>query len=131
MKINLIFILHRMGDIIILFLIQNVLLFGIIFWLLVWGAEYFFTKKSHLTKNQFYECGFKAISELNIQINLNFSMMCIFLILYDIEFTLLFPILFNFWNIYILEFTFLILFILLIVYSLYYDWQFNTLSWQY
>ena len=120
-----------MGDIIILFLIQNVLLFGMIFWLLVWASEYFFTKKNHLAKKQFYECGFKTLSELNIQINLNFSMMCVFLILYDIEFTFLFPILFNFWNISILNFLFLILFLILILASLYYDWQFNTLSWQY
>lgn len=120
-----------MGDIVVLFLIQNVLIFGIIFWLLTWGAEYFFTNKSHFTKKQFYECGFKSLSELNIQINLNFSMMCVFLILYDIEFTLLFPMLFNFWNIFVFEFFFLIFFLSLIVVSLYYDWQFNTLSWQY
>lgn len=120
-----------MGDIVVLFLIQNVLMFTIIFWMLAWGSEYFFTNKNHLTKKQFYECGFRNLSELNIQINLNFSMMCVFLILYDVEFTLLFPLLFNFWNIYILEFTFLFLFLFLIVMSLYYDWQFNTLSWQY
>ena len=46
-------------------------------------------------KKQFYECGFKSISDINIQINLNFVMLCIFLILYDIEFTFLFPILFK------------------------------------
>lgn len=120
-----------MGDIVILFLIQNVITFTILFWLLAWGGEYFFTSKSQLTKKQFYECGFRSLSELNIQINLNFSMMCVFLILYDVEFTLLFPMLFNFWNIYIFEFTFLLAFIALIVVSLYYDWQFNTLSWQY
>ena len=84
-----------MGDIIVLFLIQNVLIFLIIFWLLTWGAEYFFKKKNHLTKKHFYECGFRTLSDLNIQINLNFSMMCIFLILYDIEFTFLFPLLFK------------------------------------
>lgn len=120
-----------MGDIVVLYFLQNVFLFGIIFWLLAWGAEYFFTSKSHLTKKQFYECGFRTLSELNIQINLNFSMMCVFLILYDIEFTLLFPALFNFWNLSYLEFLFFLFFIFLIVLSLYYDWQFNTLSWQY
>jgi len=120
-----------MGDIVVLYLIQNVLLFGIIFWLLTWGAEFFFTKKVHLTKKQFYECGFRTLSELNIQINLNFSMLCVFLILYDIEFTFLFPLLFNFSNIFLLEFFIIFFFISLIVFSLYYDWQFNALSWQY
>lgn len=54
------------------------------------------SKKNHIAKRQFYECGFKSLSELNVQINLNFTMLCVFLVLYDIEFTLLFPALFNF-----------------------------------
>lgn len=120
-----------MGDIVILYLLQNILIFGVIFWLLTWGSEYFFSKKSHLTTKQFYECGFKTLSELNIQINLNFSMLCIFLILYDIEFTLLFPIIFNLLNSSIVEIFFLLFFILLIVVSLIYDWQLNALNWQY
>jgi NADH:ubiquinone oxidoreductase subunit 3 (subunit A) len=88
---------------------------------LTWGAEFFFVKKVNLTKKQFYECGFRTLSELNIQINLNFSMLCVFLILYDIEFTLLYPIIFNFSSVFLLEF-FLFFFIKsLIVFSLYYD----------
>lgn len=120
-----------MGDIVILYLIQNILIFCLIFWLLTWGSEYFFSKKTNLTKKQFYECGFRTLSELNIQINLNFSMLCVFLILYDIEFVFLFPILFNFYNIYLVEIIILFIFIYLIVLSLYYDWQFNSLSWQF
>ena len=120
-----------MGDIVIFYLLQNIFIFGIIFWLLTWGAEYFYTKKESLAKKQFYECGFKAISELNIQININFSMLCVFLILYDIEFTLLFPILFSFTNISMFEFFLFFFFIFLIIISLIYDWQNNALSWQY
>lgn len=120
-----------MGDIVIFYLIHNVLIFGVIFWLLTWGAEYFFKKKNHLSKKQFYECGFKAISELNIQINLNFTMLCVFLILYDVEFTMLFPILFNFTQISIFEYILFLVFLLLILISLVYDWQMNTLNWHY
>jgi NADH:ubiquinone oxidoreductase subunit 3 (subunit A) len=120
-----------MGDILVIFLIQNVLIFVIIFWFLTWGAEYFYTKKNHITKKQFYECGFRTLSELNIQINLNFSLLCVFLILYDVEFTFLFPILFNFsfstfWEVFIL-----FLFLYFIIISLYYDYLNNSLSWQY
>ena len=119
-----------MGDIVLIYLLQNILIFGVIFWLLTWGAEYFYSKKNHLTKKQFYECGFKANAELNIQININFPMLCIFLILYDIEFTLLLPLLFNISSISLIEFFLFVLFILLIVLSLIYDWQFNALNWQ-
>ena len=73
-----------MGDIMLLFLLQNIFIFSMIFWLLTWATEYFYKKKIHKTKKQFYECGFKSISEINIQINLNFALLCIFLILYDI-----------------------------------------------
>jgi len=120
-----------MGDMVIFYLIQNVFIFCCIFWVLTWGAEYFFQKKNQTAKKQFYECGFRTLSELNVQINLNFSMMCVFLILYDIEFTFLFPILFNFLNLYFLDLIILFFFFFVIIYSLYYDWQFNTLSWQY
>lgn len=118
-----------MGDIIVFNLIQNVLIFGIIFWLLTWGAEYFYTNKQQLTKKQFYECGFKSISELNIQVNFNFFMLAVFLILYDIEFTLLFPILFNYTYIYIFTYIIFLIFISLILISLYYDFIHNVLSW--
>jgi NADH:ubiquinone oxidoreductase subunit 3 (subunit A) len=120
-----------MGDIVILYLIQNILIFGIIFWLLTWGAEYFFTKKTHMAKKQTYECGFRTISDLNIQINLNFSMLCVFLVLYDVEFTLLYPLLFNYASVTTLEFFVLFFFVAIILFSLYYDWQFNTLGWQF
>lgn len=120
-----------MNDIMTLFLIQNVLIFLLIFWLLTWITEYFFKKKTHLSKNQFYECGFRTLSELNIQINVNFSLLCVFLILYDIEFTFLFPFLFNIFNVGLIEFLFFFFFLLTIFFSLYYDYQFNALNWQY
>merc|ERR1711976_797470 len=95
-----------MGDIVLVYLVQNILLFGIIFWALTWVAEYFYSKKNHLTKRQFYECGFKSNIDLDIQVNINFPMLCVFLILYDIEFTLLLPFLFNISNVCLLEFLF-------------------------
>lgn len=118
-----------MGDTIVLGLVLNVLIFCIIFWLLTWGSEYFYTIKQQLTKKQFYECGFKAMSELNIQINLNFFMLAVFLILYDIEFTLLFPLLFNYTIFSLLDFSFFFFFLILILASLIYDWINSVLGW--
>jgi len=120
-----------MGDIVLIFLFQNILIFVMIFWLLTWCGEYFYKVKNHSSKKQFYECGFKTISDLNIQININFAMLSIFLILYDVEFIFLFPFLFNlslvgFFQIFIFFF-----FIILILASLFYDWLVNALSWQF
>lgn len=114
-----------------LFFIQNIFVFSLIFWGLTVLGSFFYKKKNHFMKKQYYECGFKVISDINIQINLNFILLCVFLILYDIEFTLLFPVLFNFTNIFFFQYILFLLFVLLIILSLYYDIQMNALSWQY
>lgn len=119
-----------MGDIILVYCLQNILIFSLIFWGLTWGGEFFFKKKNHLTKKQFYECGYKATSEMNIQININFTLVCIFLILYDVEFLFLYPVFFNMLSITMIQFFILIFFLFMIVLSLYYDWQLNALNWQ-
>lgn len=119
-----------MGDVVIIFFLKNVLVFSLIFWGLLLLSSYFYKIKNQNSKRHFCECGFKSLSDLNIQININFIMLCVFLILYDIEFTLLFPILFNIWNINIIQYVYFLIFISLIVASLFYDWQTNSLSWQ-
>jgi NADH:ubiquinone oxidoreductase subunit 3 (subunit A) len=88
---------------------------------LTWVGEFFFKKKNHTTKRNFYECGFKSTTDINLQINFNFSMICVFLILYDIEFTLLIPIFFNLYSVFLLQYTLMIIFIILIILSLVYD----------
>lgn len=118
-----------LGDTIVIILILNVLIFCVIFWLLTWFAEYFYTIKQQLTKKQFYECGFKSISELNIQINLGFFMVAVFLILYETEFNFLFPLLFNYSTFSLLEFILILIFISLILLSLLYDFVKNSLDY--
>lgn len=110
-----------MGSIILLFFVQHVFLFTAIFWLLTFLAEWFFNKKNHATKKQFFECGFKAINDINIQINLNFSLVCVFLILYDVEFTFLFPLLFNFGYLNLVSGFIFFCFLYFIFLSVYYD----------
>jgi len=120
-----------LGDIVILFLIQNIMIFSLIFWLLTWAGEYFYKRKNHASKKNFYECGFKSTTDINIQINLNFSILCVFLILYDIEFTFLIPVFFNFFYLSLLQYIVLNIFIIIILVSLVYDWQMNALNWQF
>lgn len=117
-----------MGSVLLFFFLQNVLVFGLIFWLLTWLTEWFFLKKNHVSKGQLYECGFKAISDLNIQINVNFSIVCVFLILYDVEFIFLFPVLFNFFVVdYYIIYVFFF-FIFFIITALIYDLNNNALG---
>jgi len=119
-----------MGDIVIFFFIQNVIIFTMIFWLLTWISEYFYSLKLQTAKKQFYECGFRILSELNIQYNLNFSMLCAFLVLYDVEFILLYPLLFNYTQLTFLQWFIVYWFIGLVAGALIYDIRFNILGWQ-
>jgi NADH-quinone oxidoreductase subunit A len=119
-----------LGGIFIFFLIQNIVLFSLIFWVLTVVGEKFFKSKNHKTKKNYYECGFKSTVDINVQFNFNFIIICIFLILYDVEFMYLMPFFLNMSNISIFQFIIFMFFMLLIVVSLIYDWQNNTLNWQ-
>lgn len=119
-----------MGGGFILFFFQHVFMFCIIFWLLTWAGEFFFKKKNHKTKKNFYECGFKSTVDINIQINFNFIILCVFLILYDVEFIFLIPFYTNLINLSMISLVILYVYILLILLSLIYDWQMNALNWQ-
>jgi len=117
-----------MGSVIMMFFVQNVFLFCMIFWIITWLAEWFYNKKEQTAKKQFYECGFKSISDVNIQLNLNFSLVCVFLILYDVEFTFLFPLLFNFSMLDNLSFYMFLFFISLLILALVYDLSHTAIS---
>lgn len=95
---------------------------------MTWAGEYFYKRKDHPTKKNLYECGFKSVTDINIQINFNFAMVCVFLVLYDIEFTFLIPAVFNSEFFFISSFAVLMCFIALIIVSLFYDWQVNSLN---
>ena len=119
-----------MGDASFGILLQNLMLMGLIFWFLTDLAEHFFIKKNHMNKKLFYECGFRSISDINITININFQMIAVFLILYDIEFVYIICLAINLPNMSFIEFATFLFFFMTIIYSLYYDWQYNSLSWQ-
>lgn len=121
---------YRVGDIFLLFFFQNFIIFSFIFWGLTWAGEYFYKQKNHDAKKQFYECGFKVSTDTDIQFNLSFTLLCVFLVLYDLEFTLLIPFLFNFTFITQASIFVFFFFVLLIFLSLIYDWQNNAFNWQ-
>ena len=120
-----------MGDITAPFMVVNLMLFCLIFWVLTIIGELYYNKKEHLSKKQFYECGFKSLTDNQIGISLNFVLLAVFLILYDVEFTIIYPALFSFWFITFVQYVTFIIFVSFILISLYYDLRVNALSWQY
>lgn len=110
--------------------ISNALIFSFIFWLLTFIFKYYYSNKNFNYKLNFYECGFKSLNNIKIQYNINFTLIMLFLLIYDGEFLILVPIALN---INILNFTalfLLIVFILLLIFTLIFDYIFNSLEWQ-
>lgn len=122
---------RKLGDITILCFVYYVLIFAIIFWVLTLINMAFNKKKNHFFKKKYYECGFGSLSDINISININFLLIGVFLILYDIEFTFLFPFIINIGIVNVYSFAVFTTFYLLIIISLLYDWQRDALDWQY
>lgn len=110
--------------------ICNAIIFSFTFWLLTFLFKFYYSNKNYNYKLNFYECGFKSLNNLKIQYNINFTLIILFLLIYDGEFLILVPVALN---ISILNFTslfLLIIFILLLIFTLLFDYIFNSLEWQ-
>jgi len=110
-----------MVDIIIFFLLQNILLISLLFWLLSFIGTKFFKKKNYTSSDEFFECGFLTTNKFNLTLNFNAYVICLLLILYDVELLFIVPYLFN---IQYSTFTTIIVFLFFcffVVFSLIYD----------
>lgn len=92
-----------------------------VFWLLTL-VELFLNKSTdNEVKNDVYECGFNTINKTTFPITLNTIILLMFVIVYEVEFIILTPLLLNFTvNINSLVFPFGFLFLVIIV-TLYLD----------
>lgn len=104
--------------------------FSFLFWILTFLGKWFYSSHFFSYKLVYYECGFKAVRRLTYQLNINFSLLILFVIIYDGEFFILVPASLNF---YFTNFLMLVVFFfffswLLIV--LYFDYIYSVLEWQ-
>lgn len=114
----------------ILLIVSNAIIFSLIFWIITFLFKYFYSNKNYNYKLNFYECGFKSLTNIKIQYNINFTLIILFLLIYDGEFLILVPMALN---INILNFVSLfifIVFITLLIFTLLLDYIFNSLEWQ-
>ena len=117
-----------MLDVSIFFLIQNIFLLTLLFWLLSFLGTKFFKKKTYRATHELFECGFLTTHTLNLTFNYNFLITATLLILYDIEFFFLLPVLFNYSLISLEVLAAFIFFTCFIVVSFIYDWEMVTLD---
>jgi NADH:ubiquinone oxidoreductase subunit 3 (subunit A) len=82
------------------------------------------------SRRDFYECGFKPQTQRPVRVSLQFLLICVFFLLYDIELVFLFPFVsgFTFTGLYD---TFLaVLFFVVFLVSLHIDYERHALLWQ-
>lgn len=111
-------------------IICNAIIFSLIFWIITFVFKFYYSNKNYNYKLNFYECGFKSLNNIKIQYNINFTLIMLFLLIYDGEFLILIPLALN---INILNFTalfILILFMIFLIFTLIFDYVFNALEWQ-
>jgi len=82
------------------------------------------------SRKDFYECGFKPQVQRPIKVSIQFLLICVFFLLYDIELVFLFPFVsgFSFSGLY--DLLLLLLFFLVLLVSLHIDYERHALYWQ-
>lgn len=105
-------------------------LFSIIFWILTFVGKWLYSNKYYNYKLNFYECGFKSLTKIKINYNINYILLLLFFLIYDGEFLVLIPFSLNFSSLYIESFLCLCFFLFWLLSTLLIDYIYQALDWQ-
>jgi len=84
-----------------------------------------------VSRRDFYECGFRPQVQKSIQVSLQFLLICVFFLLYDIELVFLFPFVSGFTGTGLVEVVALAIALKLLLGSLIVDYERQVLAWQF
>ena len=118
-----------MGGTLVGLIVLNCFIFSFIFWLLTFFSKIFYVSKYKNYKLDFYECGFQRTSFLKVNYSIQYILLSTFLILYDGELLLLYPVFMDlvYTSNYII--TVIFFFIFLLVLAVLVDYLYSTLDW--
>lgn len=119
-----------MAGILVLTVIINAIIFSFIFWILTFISKYYYSNKYYNLKLNFYECGFKSLTQFQINYSVNFLMLILFLLLYDGEFLIIIPFSLNVLVSNLSTYMLLVYFLVWLYLTLLLDYIFNALDWQ-
>lgn len=83
-----------------------------------------------VSRRDFYECGFKPQNQRPIKVSIQFLLICVFFLLYDIELVFLFPFVSGYTLTGLYDTLLIILFFLVFLSSLNVDYERHALLWQ-
>lgn len=84
-----------------------------------------------IARRDFYECGFKPQTQKPIRLPIQFLLICVFFLLYDIELVFLFPYVSGVVFSGLYDFLLVLFFFFLFLLSLIIDYERHALYWQY
>lgn len=93
-------------------------------------AAYIVSYRSEDVERVPYECGMKLFGGAKIQFNIKFLNFAVMFLIFDVEAILLFPFAVNFLSLRLYVLIEIILFLALMLFSLYYAFVKNILRWQ-
>nr|ARH10726.1 NADH dehydrogenase subunit 3 [Laingia psammae] len=87
--------------------------------------------KFNFNKSAPFECGFDPFNKSRIPFSLNFYLIAIIFLIFDIEISIILPMILNFKmsNMFYFNFMF-ILFFLFMILTIFYEWKFGSLEWK-
>lgn len=122
--------IYKVISSIIFYTVVNAFLFSLIFWFLTFLLKFYYSNKNFNYKLSFYECGFKSLTNIKVQYNINFILIVLFLLIYDGEFLVLIPLSLNISLLNFVSLFVLFLFIVLLLVTLLFDLIYSSLEWQ-
>nr|YP_009648541.1 NADH dehydrogenase subunit 3 [Ectomomyrmex javanus]QCE31828.1 NADH dehydrogenase subunit 3 [Ectomomyrmex javanus] len=100
--------------------------------ILLFIFNFTFSKKiiKNREKNSSFECGFDPMSNTRIPFSIQFFLISLMFLIFDIEITMLIPLTFNllYLNLFMV-FSFLF-FMIILIFSIYYEYMENMLEWK-
>ena len=84
-----------------------------------------------IARRDFYECGFRPVTQKTVRLPIQFLLICIFFLLYDIELIFLFPFVSGITFLGAYDILLIVLFFTILFISLVFDFNRHALAWQY
>lgn len=124
-----------MGDFEVFFSYMSVIALGLIIYNIINSLTFRDTIRRFgflkILRRDYYECGFRPQTQKPIQVPIQFLLICIFFLLYDIELIFTFPYVSGITYGGFFDYALIILFLYLFVISLIIDYERHALFWQY
>lgn len=113
-----------MGSIAIISSFISITIFGLILYIGVIIYNFFFSKSGkNINNREFYECGFRAVNDSNVNIDIHFSIIGLLFLIYEMELLLFVPLFLNLFSNDIFTVLLILLAIFLLFLSYLYEWD--------